>query len=696
MSHKTLTARLEPPDLPPGSSTEGAGSLDAAPARKGLGLRLRIMILVELVLVLTIFLTIAAATNQANEVLISMLEQQAASTTDLLVDGLTSALSVPPKMETALGEQMVAQARILAYMVAAAEQASMAPEEINAELYEIAANSVIDEFFVTDESAHAYLTNTPIDFTFSPNPLLQPEASQFFPLLNQQDGVVIQGKLERDLDSRTVKYVGVSGVDRPRIVQVGQYSAVMDDLARTYSVQAMVEGAVDGENVIYVRLVDPAGSTLALDWEEGMEDVAADGGPEQDRVAARQAIAAGERTWREEPEAFVLVAPLNRVTGAAAPVPGAAIVYFSKQNLEAMQRMAVRGGLVLGGVMAVLGGLGTYWLSGRIVRPLQEMVSLSREVAGGKLSQKMEVKHTDELGQLEAALGQMTANLRATIQQIRSSAGRVSTSADHIEIVVGELSQAASQQSAAVAETGTAMEELRRVAGQIADGSELVSAAAGQTQRDVRSGLEAVDETVARMSEIRASNEASVGEILALGQKAHQIGAVMDLIDDIAAQTKLIAVNASIEAAAAGEAGRRFGVVASQVRHLAENVAQSTVEIRQRIVEIQTATNELVIAAEQGTKKINQGVGLSQTTQRALEQIAGSAEETTLAAEQITISTRQQRTAVEQVIEALDNLSAEVSRVAASSDQTSQIVTDLGRLSDTLNRMVALFELESA
>jgi methyl-accepting chemotaxis protein len=218
------------------------------------------------------------------------------------------------------------------------------------------------------------------------------------------------------------------------------------------------------------------------------------------------------------------------------------------------------------------------------------------------------------------------------------------------------------------------MEELRSVAEQIADGAQAVNDAATHTQGDVQAGLRAVAETVRRMAEIRASNQASVDEILGLGEKAHQINSVMDLIDDIAAQTRLIAINASIESAAAGEAGKRFGVVASQVRHLAENVAQSTDEIRQRIREIQVATNELVIAAEQGTKKIEQGVDLSQTTQRALDQIAQSAEQTSLSAGQISISTRQQQTAVEQVV-------------------TAHVVADLGKWTDTLNDLVALFDL---
>lgn len=660
-----------------------------------MGLRIRIMILVDLVLVFTIAVTIAAVTYQTDQVLTAQLKQQSEATVGLLMDSLSSALNVPPRVDVALDGQMVAQARILAYLVAAAERAGMASEEINAILQDIAAHSMIDEFFVTDETAHAYLTNTDIDFTFSPSPIEQPQASQFFPLLNQQYGSVTQEAQGREGDDQLFKYVGVSGVDRPRIVQVGYRASLLEDLAQTYSVQGLAENAVDAENVLYMRLVDPAGDTMALAWDEALQDLATEDGPEADLAAARQAMAGQKILSRSEPGALVLVAPLPVEGGTSAVAPGAAIVYFSTENLQRVRRLALSGGLLLGVLMAVLGSVGTYWLSGRIVKPLQNMVQLSREVARGKLSRQIEVRRSGELGQLEAALAQMTGNLRGAIQQIRSSAGRVSSSADHIESVVGELNEAANQQSAAVAETSTAMEELRNVARQIADGSESVSRAAGQTQRDVQSGLQAVGETVARMAEIRTSNESSVSEILALGQKARQIGAVMDLIDDIAAQTKLIAVNASIEAAAAGESGRRFTVVASQVRHLAENVARSTVEIRQRIVEIQTATNELVVAAEQGTKKINQGVDLSQTTQSALEQIAESADETSIAANQITISTRQQQTAVEQVVEALGNLSAEVKRVAASSDQTAQIVADLAHLSDALDEMVALFELES-
>jgi methyl-accepting chemotaxis protein len=649
------------------------------------------MILVDLVFLATIALTVVGTIYYVSQALETQIEAGAKATAGLLASSVSSALQVPQEVETTLGDQMVAQARITAHLAAVAEQAGLGPEEIKAILHDITDHTIVDEFRITDESARAYLTTADSSFVFGPNPIEQPQASQFFQLLNQVDGAVVQETHPREEDGQLFKYVGVSGVDRPRIVQVGYHADLLQELANAYSLQALVDGLAGEPDVLYVRLLDKDLETVAHSQTAGtpsIEEVEA-----RDLSTASEVIKGDQILLRRESGALVAVAPILGNAGQQQAASGAAIVHISTKNLQGVRQGAIWGGLILGGLICVGGGVASYWLTGRIVRPLQTMVRLTQEVADGKLSRRIEVRRPAELGQLEGALSQMTTSLRNTIQRIKEATQGISLSADHITSVVDELNGAVNQQSAAVVETTAAMEELRAVAQQIAEGTQTVDGAAAQTQRDVQSGLQAVSETVARMEEIRASNDTSVSEILALGQKARQIGEVMDLIDDIAAQTKLIAINASIEAAAAGEAGRRFGVVAAQVRRLADNVAQSTVDIRQRIGEIQTATNELVIAAEQGTKKVNQGVALSQTTQQALEQIATSADQTGISATQITISTRQQQTAVEQVVEALHNLNAEVSRVAASSKQAVQIVTDLGQLSDALDEPVAMFEL---
>ena len=135
--------------------------------------------------------------------------------------GLQSAVARAADCEDIVARHMVGQALLAANYVAAAEKAGMKPAEINAALKNIAARSAIQEFWITDSKGHAYLTNTGIDFTFSPDPAKQPQASAFWPLITGAKDIVIQGARKREIDNQVFKYVGVAGVDKPRIVQVG-------------------------------------------------------------------------------------------------------------------------------------------------------------------------------------------------------------------------------------------------------------------------------------------------------------------------------------------------------------------------------------------------------------------------------------------------------------------------------------------
>ena len=135
--------------------------------------------------------------------------------------GLQSAVARAADCEDIIARHMVGQALLAANYVAAAEKAGMKPAEINAALKNIAARSAIQEFWITDSKGHAYITNTGIDFTFSPDPAKQPQASAFWPLITGAKDIVIQGARKREIDNQVFKYVGVAGVDKPRIVQVG-------------------------------------------------------------------------------------------------------------------------------------------------------------------------------------------------------------------------------------------------------------------------------------------------------------------------------------------------------------------------------------------------------------------------------------------------------------------------------------------
>jgi methyl-accepting chemotaxis protein len=347
-------------------------------------------------------------------------------------------------------------------------------------------------------------------------------------------------------------------------------------------------------------------------------------------------------------------------------------------------------------VLIAIGGI-SYLIYRMIALPVGNMVALAQRIARGDLAPievaEVDNKRNDELAQLQLALAQMLDNLRAIITRIRGAALHMSSSAGEVRATLNEQAGAANQSATAVTETTSTIEELAIIAAQIAERSSSVVEDATATQEDAQTGARAVADTVAKLDEIRAANESNVKEIIALGQKSRRIGEVMELIDNIAARTKLIAFNAALEAAAAGESGQRFSVVAMEVRRLADNVVESTDEIRQRIAEIQVATNALVIASEQEAKRIAEGVAHGQETSEALTEILTSAQSTTLSAEQISLSTKQQRTAAEQVVEAVRSIQTDSQSVARGSKEATHVISDLVQLAAELQRAVEQFEL---
>ncbi len=335
-----------------------------------------------------------------------------------------------------------------------------------------------------------------------------------------------------------------------------------------------------------------------------------------------------------------------------------------------------------------------YVIYRRVSEPVGHMLGIAQRIAAGDLAPfEADLDRDDELAQLQASLAQMLENLRAVITHIRGAALHLSSAAEEVKATLNEQAGVANDSASAVTETTSTMEELAIIAAQIAERSGSVVDDAAQAQGDAQAGARAVEDVVAKLDEIRAANESNVKEIIALGRRTRRISEVMDLIDRIAARTKLIAFNASLEAAAAGESGRRFGVVAMEVRRLADNVVESTEEIQERVEEIQAAANALALASEQEAKRIGEGVARGEEASHALRQIVESSESTTTAAEQISLSTQQQRTAAEQVVDAVRSIQDGSQSVASGSQEASRVITDLVHLADELQRTVEQFEL---
>jgi methyl-accepting chemotaxis protein len=350
--------------------------------------------------------------------------------------------------------------------------------------------------------------------------------------------------------------------------------------------------------------------------------------------------------------------------------------------------------LVMGIVTLLAAGTVGYVIFRQVSEPVGNMLGVAQRIAEGDLTPvEVDLNRKDELAQLQAALAQMVEYLRGIITRIRGATLHISSSSEQVKATLNEHTGVANSSASAVSETTSTMEEMAIIAAQIAERAGSVVDNAARTQEDAKCGARAVADTVTKLDEIRAANESNTQEIITLGRRTRRISEVMALIDNIASRTKLIAFNASLEAAAAGESGRRFGVVALEVRRLADNVVESTDEIRERVEEIQAATNALILASEQEAKRIAEGVTSGQDASDALRQILESSESTTVAAEQISLSTRQQRTAAEQVVDAVRSIETGSHAVAAGSQEANRVITDLLHLANELQQAVKQFEV---
>ena len=314
-------------------------------------------------------------------------------------------------------------------------------------------------------------------------------------------------------------------------------------------------------------------------------------------------------------------------------------------------------------------------------------------MAGGDLTAEIPEDGTDELGELARAADRMRAQLHDLALEVYRNAGRIHAAAQEITGSVDGQAATSSQMSASVAEITSTMEELSASSVQIAEHSSSLVDIATLTYENIKKGSEAMQVVMSKMNDIHHDNQGSLSEILDLGRRSKEISKVMEIINSVADQTKLIAFNAALEAASAGDSGRRFGVVAAEIRRLADSVTDSTGEIEARINQIQDSISRLVVTSEKGAKGIGHGIEAAAHTAGGLNELVGAARQTTNAAQQISLSTQQQRTASSQVVVALREIVAASSHTTQSITRIAEISRDMARLSATLETLVNRFRL---
>jgi CHASE3 domain sensor protein len=285
-----------------------------------------------------------------------------------------------------------------------------------------------------------------------------------------------------------------------------------------------------------------------------------------------------------------------------------------------------------------------------------------------------------------AGIGWLIA--RSLSQQIGSAVGLVRSSSTELQAAANQQANGAKEQAAAMTEISTTISELMATSRQIAESAQRVAQNAEQTASAARSGHGTVDMTHESITGIRRQVDQIVSHMLELGKKSQEVGAVLDIVSELAEQTNILAINATIEAAGAGEAGKRFAVVADEIRKLADRVGGSTKEVRTLIDDVRSAVNTTVMATETGSKAVDAGSRQFGDVATAFKQIAGLVSTATDAAREIELSTKQQSSAVEQVNIAIASVTQASMETETSAGQTLQTVSQMAVLSKDLLRII--------
>ncbi len=343
-------------------------------------------------------------------------------------------------------------------------------------------------------------------------------------------------------------------------------------------------------------------------------------------------------------------------------------------------------------VVAVLLTIMLAWLLTRsIVNPMTRAVRAAEEISSGDLTRPIEVDGKDEATQLLRALATMQRNLRQTIELISGSSTQLASAAEELSAVTEESSRGLQQQNNEIEQAATAVNEMTAAVEEVARNAVSTSEASQQSNQTARQGRDRVVETVKSIQDMTQQIQATSGLVEGLAAQGRDIGKVLDVIRSIAEQTNLLALNAAIEAARAGEAGRGFAVVADEVRALAHRTAQSTTEIEQMVAGIQTRTGDAVQSMSRNTESTRTTLSLASSAGDALELITEAISQINERNLVIASASEEQAQVSREVDRNLVNIRDLAAQTAAGANQTSAASHELSRLAVDLKAMVARF-----
>ncbi|WP_137939546.1 methyl-accepting chemotaxis protein [Chitinivorax sp. B] len=320
---------------------------------------------------------------------------------------------------------------------------------------------------------------------------------------------------------------------------------------------------------------------------------------------------------------------------------------------------------------------------------LRQMAGTAGQIAGGNLSGKLAPQSDKDM--LGNAFSQMLENLRNMSRDVNEGISVVASAATEILAGTTQITSAAEETGVSITQTSSTVEEVKQTAHLASQKAKNVSESAQRAAQISQNGRRAVEDVVDGMQRIHDQMAAIADSIVRLSEQTQAIGEIIATVNDLAEQSNLLAVNASIEAARAGEHGKGFAVVAQEVKSLAEQSKQATVQVRSILGEIQKATNGAVLATEQGGKAVEAGLKQSSEAGEAIRMLSESIVDSAQAASQIAVSAQQQLAGMDQLAVAMDSIRLASSQSVASARQTEQAAQNLHGLGLKLQDMAARF-----
>ncbi|WP_219597640.1 methyl-accepting chemotaxis protein [Aeromonas salmonicida] len=370
---------------------------------------------------------------------------------------------------------------------------------------------------------------------------------------------------------------------------------------------------------------------------------------------------------------------------------GLAMEKNSDQAYQSAKQLSVAIGLVT----LIFVVLVAWYLTQQIKQPVNKLLELVGKVAAGDLAANLDLKwfNNDELGKLAKGFGEMQGNLRNLVSEVSGSVVQLSSAAEEISAVARQSASNMNNQQHELNQLATAMNEMQATVQEVSRNTSDAASAATQVSSSAELGANTVNDSIKRIEQVAGAIESTAVVIRQLGDDSRNIGMVLEVIRGIAEQTNLLALNAAIEAARAGEQGRGFAVVADEVRTLAKRTQDSTSQINTIIAELQQRAEQAGTTMQQSQEMMNSTVSTAREAGLSISEISNSVESISHMNIQIATATEEQGAVSEELNRNVVNISHSSEEVAAGATQMAQACNDLNHLANQLQEMVRRFRV---